>query len=719
MRWSHWISCSLGLWLLTLAALAAPELQSAQPLSDGTQGIAIEAQESLSYDIIGKDDKTVTLLLKGATLGQAPKLFPTNFGAVSMSQTELGVSVRVTFTQVNTPYQIQLANDNKRLVLQVTSAQVAQAPTPPETVPLQVSPPVPHRPSAVPAQPRPRPALQAVPQLQEGVSRVVLKARNQEARETLTLLSRISRTSIVVDPNIQARVTVNLDNVPFEDALKAITEIANLQFRREGDVYIVSQRTPQADSANGNGPEGGLTNAGDPRPRSAEDNPSLRLVSVIANDTEVGRVLKEMANQANVELVITGQLNDPVSVRLVNRTFEDALAQVLSGTTFGFTQTGNVFRVGDATPGTPTSKQFSKVEVLRLSNSSAKDVFDLLPPSFAALNQGIRLDVPRNSLIVSGPPSFQATVANYVKQLDTPIPEVSFGVKIVELNESGSQAFKALAAFQAGTGNSTASTTTGTTPATTTTVTTTDPSGVVTSTTTAPFIADTSIANSLAGVLNIGNLGIINYNNFARILSVVDGLVSSGKGRTLTDTKVSTISGQAAFINVAQDINVTTTTQASTTTIPTTQIQTITAGTTVTINPTVQGSGNVFTDIKVESSIPGSQSAPNVAPNVSRRQVANKIILHDGETVEIGGLLQSNLQENRIRFPILGAIPLIGPLLSDLLSTSSYNNTTSELLVFITAYINNRPQTKAAITQTDSTSGVRVTLPPVTLKSNP
>jgi type II secretory pathway component GspD/PulD (secretin) len=213
---------------------------------------------------------------------------------------------------------------------------------------------------------------------------------------------------------------------------------------------------------------------------------------------------------------------------------------------------------------------------------------------------------------------------------------------------------------------------------------------------------------SLAGVLNQSDpVTVLAFDNAARILSIVNGLVNTGRGRTLTDTKVSTISGQTASINAFSDINIQTTTQGTATSIPVSQIQTIQAGTTVQITPTVFQQGSVFADIKIESSVPGAQATPSTAPNVSRRQVTNKLILHDGETLQIGGLIQTIVSENKVRFPIIGYLPLLG----DLFSTTSNSNSTSELLVFVTAYLNRHPIETTVTTQSEPPTGLRLDIP--------
>ncbi len=636
MKQNHPWSLALATWLLSAPVLAAPQITKVESVVGIDQGLLFSAGEALDYTINSQESqgKNLVFTLNGATLGSIKSPVPTNFGVVTLNASPLGVTVRVIFSRAETTYKFEPRDANRSLLLKVSPTNVAQVPfTAPQFT-------------------------EAPPPPQE---RITIKARNQEVRDTLTLLSRISRTSIVADPTVQKRVNVSLTNSTLDDALKAIAEIGDLNVRKEGEVYVVSQRPPVAEGGAPTAPSG-LLNLDDPRPRGPEDNPGQRLVSVIANDTELAQILKEIANQANVELVITGQLGEVVSARLVNRTFEDALNQLLAGTNFGFSRNGNVYRLGDATPGSATSKAFTQIKVLRLTNSSAKTVVDLLPPVFSQLGQGIKIDEARNALIISGPPLFQAQIASLIQDLDTPIPEVSFGVKIIELSEDGSQALRTVSGFRLGTGGTTPTNTDG-------------------STTSGPL--------SLAGVIARNDpLTVLAFDNFARILNVVNGLVNSGKAKTLTDTKITTISGQQAVIQASQDINITTQTNVSvgSVTTPTTQIQTIQAGTIVQITPIVQANGNVFTNIAVESSIPGQRDSQEVAPDVSRRRVDNKIILRDGETVEIGGLIQRTSRDNKVRFPILGYLPLIG----DLLSSTDRSEETSELLVFVTAYIDRR-----------------------------
>nr|WP_256997488.1 type II and III secretion system protein [Gloeobacter morelensis] len=161
--------------------------------------------------------------------------------------------------------------------------------------------------------------------------------------------------------------------------------------------------------------------------------------------------------------------------------------------------------------------------------------------------------------------------------------------------------------------------------------------------------------------------------------------MSEGKGRLLTDTKLSTVSGQKAALDVQTDINLTLTTQSTvnSATTNTTTINTLRAGTVVELEPTVQADSNVLAVLNLESSVAGARANTNTAPDISRRKVRNTLLLKNNQTIEIGGLIQSNNTENVTRIPIVGYLPLIGQLFSN----TSVSVDQRELLVFITPRI--------------------------------
>ena len=70
-------------------------------------------------------------------------------------------------------------------------------------------------------------------------------------------------------------------------------------------------------------------------------------------------------------------------------------------------------------------------------------------------------------------------------------------------------------------------------------------------------------------------------------------------------------------------------------------------------------------------------------PVLSTREAETQVLMKDGETIMIGGLLQDNKKESSIGIPFFSALPFIGPIFSR--KTTDIEK--KDLLIFITAYI--------------------------------
>ena len=75
------------------------------------------------------------------------------------------------------------------------------------------------------------------------------------------------------------------------------------------------------------------------------------------------------------------------------------------------------------------------------------------------------------------------------------------------------------------------------------------------------------------------------------------------------------------------------------------------------------------------------------APFFDRRETTTQVIVQDGQTIVISGILRDQESQVKRKFPLLGDIPLVGALF-----TSVDNETTrTELLAFVTPYVVETP----------------------------
>ena len=88
----------------------------------------------------------------------------------------------------------------------------------------------------------------------------------------------------------------------------------------------------------------------------------------------------------------------------------------------------------------------------------------------------------------------------------------------------------------------------------------------------------------------------------------------------------------------------------------------------------------------VNASVEALLSAAEVLtekPRSTKRTVKTQVIVNDGDTVIIGGLIAENVIENRKYVPVLSGLPFIGKLFQ----STSVDKEQRELLIFITPNI--------------------------------
>jgi general secretion pathway protein D len=96
--------------------------------------------------------------------------------------------------------------------------------------------------------------------------------------------------------------------------------------------------------------------------------------------------------------------------------------------------------------------------------------------------------------------------------------------------------------------------------------------------------------------------------------------------------------------------------------------------------PRVNSSGRVMLDIEQEvSSVVKTTTSGIDSPTIQQRRINTRVLVNDGESVALGGLIQERNGLSRGQVPILGDIPLIGNAFKN--KTDTINRT--ELIIFI------------------------------------
>jgi type IV pilus assembly protein PilQ len=104
------------------------------------------------------------------------------------------------------------------------------------------------------------------------------------------------------------------------------------------------------------------------------------------------------------------------------------------------------------------------------------------------------------------------------------------------------------------------------------------------------------------------------------------------------------------------------------------------------VTPLITPDNRVVLDLDVADDSVGQlvQSATGgTVPSIDTREIVTQVLVNDGQTVVLGGILDTTKSKTANKVPWLGDIPVLGNLFK---STSNINNKT-ELLIFITPKI--------------------------------
>jgi general secretion pathway protein D len=92
------------------------------------------------------------------------------------------------------------------------------------------------------------------------------------------------------------------------------------------------------------------------------------------------------------------------------------------------------------------------------------------------------------------------------------------------------------------------------------------------------------------------------------------------------------------------------------------------------------------------------------APIINRRAADSRVTIRDGQTIVIGGLMEDRKISTLSKVPLLGDIPLIGPLFQH----NNVSKTKTELLIFLTPHVAPAPEALKPMSK-DELRGTKLT----------
>jgi type IV pilus assembly protein PilQ len=197
--------------------------------------------------------------------------------------------------------------------------------------------------------------------------------------------------------------------------------------------------------------------------------------------------------------------------------------------------------------------------------------------------------------------------------------------------------------------------------------------GSATTGSTIPLFSNLPVGSPTSG------LTLVNASNHVRIDAVLTMAESRGLLKILSRPRVVTQNNIQALVR--QGVRVPIVTQAQLGGPPT--VTYVDAFLRLTVVPQITSEGTIFLNVDVENTTPDFGRTVQGNPTLITQQATTQVLVTDGGTVVIGGVIQTNNSLNVQQVPLLGDVPFLG----NLFKHRSVTTSNQELIFFITPRI--------------------------------
>jgi len=321
-----------------------------------------------------------------------------------------------------------------------------------------------------------------------------------------------------------------------------------------------------------------------------------------------------------------------------------------------------------------------KVTITRfLSYAHSKDVVPTLK-KFISQRGDLVADDRTNSLIISDIPASLPQIDRIIQQMDRKTQEVEIEARVVAATRAFARDIGTQMGFGWGNGPSAVGGVqgVGTTPTTIPSTVASNPLYILSGTPTTTG-SQIPLFSNLGATGPTSGLQFVNASNNMRIDFLLTMAESRGLLKVLSRPRVVTQNNIQAVVK--QGVRVPVTTQAQLGGPPT--VTYVDAFLRLTVTPQITSEGTIFLNVDVENTLPDFGNEVQGNPTLITQQATTQVLVTDGGTVVIGGVIQTQNSLSIAQVPLLGDIPYLG----NLFKHRTVKTSDQELIFFITPRI--------------------------------
>jgi type IV pilus assembly protein PilQ len=412
-------------------------------------------------------------------------------------------------------------------------------------------------------------------------------------------------------------------------------------------------------------------------------------ISVNLKDVDLKDFFRLIHEISGLNVVLDPDVHGSLTIVLDDVPWDQALDIVLKNNDLARELEGNVLRIatvdtlkkeadGRRAQMEAEALAVEKVSITRfLSYAHAKDVM-LTVKKFLSTRGDVVADERTNAIIVNDIPKVIPVVDKLLTQLDRKTQEVEIEARVVAATRTFARDIGTQFGFGWGNGHSAigGNDAAGTSP---TTVAGGSPGYITVPSTTGVTGNTIPLFSNLGSVSPTSGFTFLNASNTVRIDAILSMAESRGLLKVLSRPRVVTQNNIQALVK--QGVRVPIVTQAQLGGPPT--VTYVDAFLRLTVTPQITSENTIFLNVDVENTTPNFSQEVQGNPELITQQATTQVLVTDGGTVVIGGVIQTQNSIEVDQVPLLGSIPLLGNLFKH--TTVSTSN--QELIFFITPRI--------------------------------
>jgi len=470
-------------------------------------------------------------------------------------------------------------------------------------------------------------------------SGVVVSVKNMNVREFVREFGLNTGVNVIADYDVEGSVSGNLSHLVPEKAFRVLMESNGFKVRVErGCMRVSRSRTGLSGQNSGGtgGSKGGVSGSEFLVERTGD------LYSVDLQSVPLKTALKAIADEAGLNLAVYGDLNETVQISFKDVLLLELLTSIFRGSAFTFRLDSASLWVAEK----GATKALGDLRVYPLKHVSPEKASAQLSKFMKGEEINVSEYREQNALVLGASPQMLERAVEFLKMIDLPQMQVTLACVIVELRKGRGFALGVRSGTTRNVGE-----------------------GDVQARGFFDFLGK-DVSKSGA----FGKIGIL-PDRFELELSSME---ENNEAKVLARPRVTTLNGNKAELNVTNTVYYLVS-QVSSDGYPITDYRSFNDGISLELTPTMTQDGLITLAVAPEIKTAG-RSTGDGPRDISSRNMKTTVVLRDGETLCLGGLIRKNKTEVRSAVPFFGSIPVLGRLFS----YTSEEEDETELAIFIT-----------------------------------